>query len=410
MEMGQFVAAVSNLIHALQLERGASNLFLGSEGSRFAAELRLLSGQADAQIDEFYQALTRVEQNISGMPGGTRMFNRIACVVHTLSDRVLLRKKVCEQKIDAVDATRVYSALIKGLLAVVFEAADAAVDPTISRVLVAMFHFMQGKELAGQERAAGAAGFAGGGFSHDHVARMSHLIEAQERCFEVFSNFADHASLAGWEQAGLSTQHAELERLRRMACTVGTVIANRSAADKEKSSTLADRWFTLMTARIDAMKSVEDMLEKHLQDLCVKQLNEARQRLEKHQELIETLLLQDESQTESFIVMRAGLEPGLNSDSVQMVADGGRPAAGRSVIELLQFQAQRLQSMSDELDAAKNALEERKLLERAKLLLMEHRKLSEAEAHRFLRQTAMNQSRRLTDVARSVIEMVEMFK
>ena len=80
------------------------------------------------------------------------------------------------------------------------------------------------------------------------------------------------------------------------------------------------------------------------------------------------------------------------------------------MMELLQFQARRLQEMGAELDAAKSALEERKVLERAKLILMKHRGLNEDEAYRALRQAAMNQSRRLTDVARSVIEMADILQ
>src|SRR5690606_7015051 len=77
----------------------------------------------------------------------------------------------------------------------------------------------------------------------------------------------------------------------------------------------------------------------------------------------------------------------------------------RPVMELLQFQAQRLQQMNEELNEARTALEERKVLERAKYLLMKHRGLSEEDAHRLMRQMAMNQSRRLVEIARSVIEL-----
>ncbi len=61
--------------------------------------------------------------------------------------------------------------------------------------------------------------------------------------------------------------------------------------------------------------------------------------------------------------------------------------------------------MSDELDNVRASLNERKLIERAKGLLMAARKVDEAEAHKMLRQTAMNQNRRLLDVAQSVLAM-----
>ena len=63
--------------------------------------------------------------------------------------------------------------------------------------------------------------------------------------------------------------------------------------------------------------------------------------------------------------------------------------------------------MSDELETVRASLNERKIVERAKGLLMAHRRLSEEEAHKMLRQTAMNQKRRLVDVAESMLAMAD---
>ena len=79
----------------------------------------------------------------------------------------------------------------------------------------------------------------------------------------------------------------------------------------------------------------------------------------------------------------------------------------RAILDLVQDQSRRLQMMRDELDTVRGALNERKLVERAKGLLMAHRKLSEEDAHKMLRQTAMNQNRRLVDVAESVLAMAD---
>ena len=81
------------------------------------------------------------------------------------------------------------------------------------------------------------------------------------------------------------------------------------------------------------------------------------------------------------------------------------PQLERSVLDMVREQSRRLQAMSDELEAVRATLSERKVVERAKGLLMAHRRLSEAEAHKMLRQTAMNQNRRLIDVAESVLAM-----
>jgi len=83
------------------------------------------------------------------------------------------------------------------------------------------------------------------------------------------------------------------------------------------------------------------------------------------------------------------------------------PQMERSILELVQDQARRLQSMGDELDTVRASLTERKTIERAKGLLMAHRQLNEDEAHKTMRQMAMNQNKRLVEVADAVLAMAE---
>jgi response regulator NasT len=52
---------------------------------------------------------------------------------------------------------------------------------------------------------------------------------------------------------------------------------------------------------------------------------------------------------------------------------------------------------------AKSALEERKVVERAKGILMKMRNLSEEEAFALLRQTAMNENKKMSEIAQSVV-------
>jgi response regulator NasT len=59
--------------------------------------------------------------------------------------------------------------------------------------------------------------------------------------------------------------------------------------------------------------------------------------------------------------------------------------------------------LRDELDRAKQALEDRKVIDKAKGILMKSRDISEEEAYALLRKTAMNESRRVADVARSLV-------
>ena len=63
-----------------------------------------------------------------------------------------------------------------------------------------------------------------------------------------------------------------------------------------------------------------------------------------------------------------------------------------------------------ELERTKTALEERKVIERAKGILMNAKKLSEDAAYALLRKTAMNENKKIAEVAQSVITAAELFK
>lgn len=58
--------------------------------------------------------------------------------------------------------------------------------------------------------------------------------------------------------------------------------------------------------------------------------------------------------------------------------------------------------MAQELEDARSELENRKVVERAKGILMRLRGISEAEAYVLLRKTAMNQNRKVSDIAQSL--------
>lgn len=404
LQMGQLVVMISDLVHALQKERGASNIFLGSQGQHFDQLLVELIADTDRQIDHFGQTLARIHPELSHHCSSSRLLNRIAYVLHGLAGLPSGRQQIRQLSTVPELATQLYSELISGLLAIVFETADTAVDPTIARILVAMFNLMHGKELAGQERALGSAGFAAGQFNPAQIERLQNLIDAQERCFELFCEFSHPAALQLWQQHASHSYLTDIERLRRLILTQANA-HNTTTADQD------DVWFALLTQRIDDLKTIETALEVHLQQRCEQKLSEAQTALGQQQALIEQLQQHKHDNNDSFVVFLSSQDPQLKTPAQEHLhPDGLSPRLGRSVFELVQHQAHRLQQMQDELDAARQALEERKLQQKAKALLIKHRKMSEDEAHRLLRQMAMDQGKKLAEVAKLVIDMAEFWR
>lgn len=63
----------------------------------------------------------------------------------------------------------------------------------------------------------------------------------------------------------------------------------------------------------------------------------------------------------------------------------------------------RFRQVEEELERAKAGLDERRVVERAKALLMRRRGVAEPEAYRWLRRKAMNENRRIADVAAELL-------
>jgi len=68
---------------------------------------------------------------------------------------------------------------------------------------------------------------------------------------------------------------------------------------------------------------------------------------------------------------------------------------------------QRYRHVETELAAARALLEERRLIERAKAILMRDRKMTEPEAYRWLQKKAMNESRKLAQIVAEFVETHE---
>ena len=84
------------------------------------------------------------------------------------------------------------------------------------------------------------------------------------------------------------------------------------------------------------------------------------------------------------------------------------PGSAASLAGLLQAQSERLARMEVELDAARRALHERKIIERAKGALMARLGLSEEAAFRALQKASMDHNRRLLDVAEATLSLPDM--
>lgn len=390
------VLAVGELVHGLQRERGSSQIFLVSGGQRFGPELEACIGDSLASEARLRAWADGLEAG-GDFTGGMRLLTRVAIVVEGLEALPLLREAIRTRQCSGAHSMQAYTQRVSALLALIFEVADVAVDPEVSRQLVALFNLIQGKEFAGQERAAGAGALAAGRCSDEGVQRLQHLQEQQELCLQRFESFCAPDILPQWRALQARMPLAELERLRRILAT--------STATEGLDPTLTDVWFELCSRRLDQIHLVEAHLAAQLKETCEHKIAASRAELERQQALPTAPPAEPPA---PLAVLLAGGECDDAGEDTLLLGGSLGPHVTRSMMDYLQAQSQRLQALSDELAAVRATLNERKLVERAKGLLMEHQGLDEGAAYRLLRQTAMNQNRRIVDVAQAVLSMAEL--
>lgn len=82
----------------------------------------------------------------------------------------------------------------------------------------------------------------------------------------------------------------------------------------------------------------------------------------------------------------------------------------KAVLETAIARFNMVAKMQSELDAAKQALADRKTIDRAKGLLMRARQISEDDAYNLLRKTSMDQGRKVIDVATALVTSADLLQ
>jgi response regulator NasT len=106
----------------------------------------------------------------------------------------------------------------------------------------------------------------------------------------------------------------------------------------------------------------------------------------------------------------ASIEAAVDAGVSAYIVGGLRKDRVKNILDLCISRFNAFARLQNELDRTRNALEERKVIDRAKGILMKVKNLSEESAYALLRKTAMNENKKIVEVAQSVITAAELFK
>lgn len=343
---------IAQLVHALQRERGTSNIWLCSRGELFLAELSTCTRQVDQQIDAFKQLLIPADAlNATQCTG-------IASTLWRLAELPAWRRSIIEGTAEPEQVMNGFNQTIRYLLNIIPDMVDTIDSPSVARAMTALYSFMQGKEFVGQERALGAIGFTRSEFDTRLRQQLVDIIDSQQHCFETFFSLDGDA---------LAPPDSNIEQLRRQACT-------RLPPEQEKHH-LVLHWFALQTARIEALHEQEALLITRLETALREHLSHP-----------------------------PGQQETIDNDAQ---ADW---RLNRHLLPLVRQQARQLTELTNKLASLQAMLEERKLIDKAKGLLIQYQYLSEEQAWQHMRKMAMDQNRRMADIAAAIISVSDLWR
>lgn len=99
----------------------------------------------------------------------------------------------------------------------------------------------------------------------------------------------------------------------------------------------------------------------------------------------------------------AMIEKAVEAGVSAYVVDGLKKERVKPILDMAISRFNAFSRLTRELEQARSELEDRKIIDQAKGILMKTRSLNESDAYALLRSAAMNQNRRIVDIAQSLV-------
>ena len=107
---------------------------------------------------------------------------------------------------------------------------------------------------------------------------------------------------------------------------------------------------------------------------------------------------------------KSEIEAAIDAGVSAYIVDGLKKERVRPILDMTVSRFHAFNKLRAELDEVKGALKERKIVEKAKGILMKTRGIDEDKAYEVLRKAAMSQGKRIADVARALVSSIDLLK
>ena len=164
-----------------------------------------------------------------------------------------------------------------------------------------------------------------------------------------------------------------------------------------------------IVARASAGDDLSEIVSRNLPDIIIIDMDSPDRDTLEHMQTISSdrprpiVMFTNDDDSET---IRKAVRAGVTA----YVVDGLQPQRVVPILETAIARFNEFQNIRQELESTRNTLEERKLVERAKGILMKQSDYDEETAYKAMQKIAMNRNMKLVDLARSIIAAAELLK
>jgi len=236
------------LLHEQQKERGATSVFLATNGATFGPQLKDQRLLTDRKMSDLRLGLEEVGRDQLR----PELQADIDTILSGLDQRRDMRERVDQLNVPTPEALGHYTANNAAILDAIKTIGSISTDTAIILKVVGLEAFLTAKEYAGIERAIGSGGFASGQFDPDRVLRLQDLISRQTLSMQSYLGIS---SAANREALAEIQKLPEIEAIAEMRS-----VAMDSLVSNDLKGITAEKFFSATTVRINELKRLEDDL------------------------------------------------------------------------------------------------------------------------------------------------------
>ena len=241
----RLATAEGELIHRLQIERGATAGFLQTKGEKFSKELPDIRKNTDEQM----QALLDNLASVGNASGGLSMEE-----AKTSFEAIRnLRAKVGRMEVSAGDAVSIFSNTISGFIDHIAASSESSADTGVSHQLVAYIALIRAKEQSGIERALATALFAENRPDPEKLRAILDRISRQNAFFEIFRDTASDHEKKLLQEVMNGEPARQVDGMRKILV---------EKADLGDYSVDPSVWFQSITKKIDDLHGLENAMTR----------------------------------------------------------------------------------------------------------------------------------------------------